>query len=61
MSRILYEINEEALKYFHARLRSDLGAEGGYFLKRFGLTKETIDRFKLGYAGDGKRELVNYN
>ena len=60
MSRILYGINEEAAKYYYDMLRSDQDEAGVACLKRLGLTEETIDRFRLGYAGDGKRGLVDH-
>ncbi len=60
MSRILYGINEEAAKYYYDMLRSDQGEAGVVCLKRSGLTEETIDRFRLGYAGEGKRGLVDH-
>ena len=60
MSEILYEINEEAAKYYYAMLRSNQGEAGVLCLKRIGLTKEIIDRFRLGYTGDGKTGLVDH-
>ncbi len=60
ISRVLYEINEEVAKYYHTLLRSDQGEAGIACLKRLGLTEETIDRFRLGYTGRGKRGLVDH-
>ena len=60
MSQILYGINEEAAKYYYAMLRSDRGKAGIDCLKRLSLTDETIDRFRLGYTGEGKSGLVEH-
>ncbi len=59
-SRILYGINEEAAKYYCTMLRGDQGEAGIACLKRLGLTEETIDKFRLGYTGGGKRGLVDH-
>ena len=41
-------------------LRSDQGRAGIDCLKRLGLAEETIDRFRLGYAIEGRRGLVDH-
>ena len=60
MSQILYDINEEATKYYCAMLRSDIGELGTAHFKELDLTGETFDRFRLGYAGEDQRGLVNH-
>ncbi|ADV66614.1 DNA primase [Deinococcus maricopensis] len=48
-SRDLYDVNAFALEYF----REHLGGEGLAYLRRRGLTDETIERFELGFAPEG--------
>lgn len=58
-SRIL-EINREAAKYYYYMLRNENGKLGMDYLTGRKLTEETMRRFGLGYAGQGKNSLVNY-
>lgn len=47
----LYEIMELACTYFEKNLRMPAGAAGlDYFLKKRGLSENTIKKFRLGYA-----------
>lgn len=47
----LYEIMEQACTFFERELRMPAGAEGlKYFREKRGLTKETIEKFRLGFA-----------
>lgn len=47
----LYEIMEQACTFFEKELRMPSGAEGlQYFMQKRGLSKETIQKFRLGYA-----------
>ncbi len=47
----LYEIMEQACSFFEKELRMPNGAEGlKYFTEKRGLSKETIQKFRLGYA-----------
>lgn len=48
---ILLEINKEAARYFYAQLKSPQGEIGLSYLKRRGLSDDTIKAFGLGYAG----------
>ncbi|HEY7771145.1 DNA primase [Longimicrobium sp.] len=49
-NRLLYEINGFAAKWFRDQLASPDGAEARDYLKRRGITPETIERFGLGWA-----------
>lgn len=50
----LYEANELAASFFHNCLtQTSLGKVGLEYLKKRGLTKETIDNFRLGFAPEG--------
>jgi DNA primase len=57
----LLDINRRAMDFFHQNLLD--GSTGrkarSYFDKR-GITNNTIDRFKLGYAPDGWDHLLNF-
>ncbi|MBP5699039.1 MAG: DNA primase, partial [Alphaproteobacteria bacterium] len=47
----LYEIMEQACVFFEKELHMPDGAEGlKYFIQKRGLSKETIQKFRLGYA-----------
>ncbi len=47
----LYEIMEQACTYFERELRLPGGAEGlKYFMEKRGLSKEIIQKFRLGFA-----------
>jgi DNA primase len=49
-NRLLYEINGFAAKWFRDQLASPDGAEARDYLKRRGITPESIERFGLGWA-----------
>ena len=51
-SRHVEEVLAEAAEYYHARLTT----EGLAYLHKRGLTDETIDRFKIGFASGGLLE-----
>ncbi len=58
--RRLYEINRAAGKYFHTKLYSPDGREGLDYLRKRGLSDDTIKRFWLGYAKDDYHDLHFY-
>jgi DNA primase len=50
----LREVNLEASRFFQRiLLTTEAGAPAREYLKRRGLTKETVQRFQIGYAPDG--------
>lgn len=49
--RELGEINKEAARFFYYKLRSEEGSQAYEYLRKRGLTDETINRFGLGFAG----------
>ena len=59
-NRIIREINKTALDYYCSLLRGSQGKEALNCIKELGFTEETIDSFRLGYAGCGKKSLVNH-
>lgn len=54
------EVNREAAKYYYYLLRTPEGAPGMEYLKKRGLTAETMQRFGLGYAGRYSDGLYRY-
>lgn len=56
----LLEINKETAKYYYYMLRNEGGKLGMDYLTGRKLTEETMRKFGLGYAGQGKNNLVNY-
>ncbi len=58
---VLYEINTQAAKYFAKVLwESNAGAEALDYLRRRGLTDQTIKNWQLGYAPDDFHYLENF-
>ena len=53
----LYELVEEAARYFSANLNAAGGEFARNYLARRGLTHETIAHFRLGYAPEGRTQL----
>ena len=54
----LYNIHEEATKFFEARLANEKGALA--YLEERGLTKETLQNFRVGYALRTWDELTKF-
>jgi len=53
----LYDVMEMAAKYFEAQLISQAGSEGLSYFTRRGLSRETVKKFRLGYAPSGRTVL----
>ncbi|MBF0401342.1 MAG: DNA primase [Magnetococcales bacterium] len=58
--RQLLEVVEKARNWFHQQLRSAAGEVARAYLQRRGLQPETIERFGLGYAPAGWRNLLDH-
>lgn len=56
----LLEINKKAAMYFHHQLKSQNGEIGMRYLKKRGLTDETIVKFGLGYSNKTSDDLYRY-
>lgn len=57
---LLYEVNELAATFFHnCLIKTELGKEGLEYLLRRGLTMDTIEKFRLGFAPDGWDKLYH--
>lgn len=54
----LFRANELAAKYFHYMLRQPAGADALRYLRKRGLTDETIDEFRIGYSLPGWSSLL---
>ncbi len=57
-ARDLYGVLEAASHAFQRRLRMPEGAEGLAYLRRRGLSEETIARFGLGWSGGGRGAIA---
>ena len=57
----LFDINRRAMNFFHQTLLNNIAGRRarGYIDKR-GITTDTVERFKLGYAPDGWDHLLNF-
>jgi DNA primase len=53
----LYDVTEKAARFFQHQLLSPAGKQAHDYLKGRGLTDETIKRFRLGFAPDGRNVL----
>ena len=57
----LYAANELAVAYFQKNLKEDKAGRAAYdYLKQRGLSDETINTFKLGYAVSGWDTILNF-
>lgn len=56
----LLEINKIAATYYYYQLKSENGQVGLSYLRKRGLTDETINRFGLGYSGQNSKALYRY-
>jgi DNA primase len=54
----LQEVVELAVRWFHKQLRLPVGRQGLDYLRGRGLTEETIDDFRLGFAPDSRDGLI---
>ena len=60
LSEQLYKINEAAAHFYSDQLHAPEGEPALKYLLKRGLTKETIQKFKIGYAQDKWDGLLNY-
>ncbi|MDD6347307.1 MAG: DNA primase [Lachnospiraceae bacterium] len=56
----LYDIQKKAAAYYHYRLKQPSGEAGLRYLRKRGLSDETIRTFGLGYAGKYSQDLYRY-
>lgn len=57
----IFDVNEQAASFFrHMLLEKEEGRSALEYLRKRGMTRETIDRFSLGYAPDGWDGLTGY-
>ncbi|MFZ2187217.1 MAG: DNA primase [Candidatus Moraniibacteriota bacterium] len=57
----IYDLLELATKFFEKQLAGDAGKEKiGSYLRGRGLSEESIQSFRLGYAPDGWRHLLDF-
>ncbi|WP_299653380.1 DNA primase [uncultured Jannaschia sp.] len=54
----LAEVTEEAVRWFRLQLQTGPAAEARGYLERRGLTRETIERFEIGFAPDASDALL---
>ncbi|MEQ8277884.1 MAG: DNA primase [Deltaproteobacteria bacterium] len=59
VSNTLFDLNEEALGFYRRALNEDREARA-YLTRERGLTQATIDRFEIGWAPPGWRNLVDF-
>ena len=55
----LWALCKDAARYFHEKLKSDLGQPARAYLLRRGLDWNTVSRFGIGFAPEGWRNLAD--
>ena len=60
LRRRCYEANRAAANFFYGCLKTDAAAHARAYLKKRGLTDETVKKFGLGYAPDTWDSLVKH-
>lgn len=60
LRRRIYQINREAAIFFHNTLYDKKGEQALNYLKKRGLTDNTIKKFGLGFAPNDRYELINH-
>ena len=57
----LLSVNRQAMDFYHkVLLNPALGKQAAAYLKKRGITQETIRTFRIGYAPDGWNNIVNF-
>ncbi|MBT5433027.1 MAG: DNA primase, partial [Rhodospirillaceae bacterium] len=56
----LYDVLEEASVWFEQQLTGPDGGETRAYLDRRGVERDTAERFRLGYAPDGRNRLIRH-
>ena len=57
---ILFDINEQACKFFEANIFKSFGKAGLIYAKKRGLTKANLKKFRIGFAFDDFNMLQNH-
>lgn len=60
LKSVLMEINKAAAQYFYIQLKNEQGRIGYTYLKKRGLSDETIKAFGLGYSNKYSNDLYQY-
>jgi DNA primase len=55
---LLYQANEFAAKFFQERLASGIGAAAREYLKNRGISDQSVEFFRLGYAPNAWEDLI---
>ncbi|MEM1375968.1 MAG: DNA primase [Pseudomonadota bacterium] len=56
----LYDVAEEAAKFFQAQLQMQVGSEARAYLRDRGLTAQTIEKFRIGFAPNSRSALKEH-
>ena len=57
VKKTLYDVMEAVTHWFESQLMAKAGSEGRNYIKKRGLTKETVKKFRLGFAPNSKNSL----
>jgi len=58
--KAIISINNAAAQFYHQKLLSAQGDDARSYLSKRGITQQTIETYRLGYAEDNWQELTNY-
>jgi len=56
----LYDVLEEACRWFEEQLQTPAAAEVRAYLERRGVRPDTVERFRLGYAPEARSRLIQH-
>ena len=57
VKKTLYDVMEAVAHWFESQLMAQIGSEGRAYIKKRGLTKQTVQKFRLGYSPNDKSAL----
>ncbi|MBT5186261.1 MAG: DNA primase [Kordiimonadaceae bacterium] len=57
VKKTLYDVMEAVTHWFESQLMAQVGAEGRTYIQKRGLTKETVQKFRMGFAPNGRTAL----
>lgn len=57
IKKTLYDVMEAVAHWFESQLMAQIGTEGRAYIQKRGLTKQTVQKFRLGYSPNDKSAL----
>ena len=57
VKKTLFDVMEAAAHWFESQLKAQIGTEGRNYIQKRGLSKDTVQKFRLGFAPSDKTSL----